>query len=182
MQDVYVSADAMTTLFLTDKTLEPIPEPIRMQPSVRLIVSFSEYIDFCRTWLQGKDKDYLSTPTAAIRKFLEEDNEAELIKCFYKDMAIAIGKELHYAEKYKKPRTAFYHTIDNPTKWLTVGEICTTVDQYTPVGISFLYPYLAARQFHLPATVQTENFFMWSYMIVLGWFGRCLPCKWIYTR
>jgi hypothetical protein len=180
MRDVYVTSDVMATLFLTDKEMERNPEPIRMQQSVMLNVEFEEYIDFCKTYLNVKD--YLSTPTVDIKRFLDIGDEESLLKCFYKDMAVAVGKEIHYAETYRKSATKFYHIVKDPSKIYTQEDICAIAYQFESVALSFLIPYLRSRDFGLPSKPSKSNIFMWNYMMLLGWYGMALSSKWMYKK
>jgi hypothetical protein len=180
MKEVFVTADTMATLLLTDPGMEKIPEPIRMQPTVRLVIDFSEYLDFCRAYLHRKD--YLATPTAVIKRFLETADEGELVKCFYRDMAVAVCKELHFARLYRKQATLFYHTFENPTKVRTAADICAGVNQYSPAAEAFLYPYMTGRGFTFLAGRERENVFMGCYARVLGWSGMASPSRWVYEK
>jgi hypothetical protein len=180
MKEVFVTSDVMATLFLTDKAMERKPEPIRMQPYVMLVVDFSEYLDFCRTYLHKKD--YLATPTSTIKLHLEEDNENKLLQCFYKDMAIAVAKELHFAELYKKSATMFCHTFSEECLIREKEWIATNAGEFGTVSEPFLRAFLNSKDFLLPQNFKNENMFMWNYARVLGWYGLVRAYKWEYGK
>jgi hypothetical protein len=179
MREVYVTSDVMATLFLTDRKMEIRPEPIRMQPSIQLVVGFSEYVDFCRVYLY--QRDYLVTSTQEIKAYLDNEDMPALLRCFYKDMAVAVAKELFFAEGYRKGATQFRHTLGTQAIRISKREILETYDQYSIVAGAFLKQYMGSKGFPFPPSVSSENKFMYAYAMLLGWHGVVLPSRWEYV-
>lgn len=120
-------AQNLATFFLLDPTLERSPEPIRFQPNVKVIIPFSEYIVFIDKYLDKRD--FLQTPTALLKAYLKEGNYYELGKCYYKDMAVAIIKELYYCSLYGRKPTKIRHDIEGSQYAISMDQIRSKYDK-----------------------------------------------------
>lgn len=174
-----VGNDNLAPILLLDKEMEEIPEPFRMQNNVLLIVSFNEYLAFIKNYL---DKvDYLSTPTSMLKRYVDRNDIPELTKAFFRDMAYAVAKELHYAEAVKKEATFIIHEMDctNVLSTSQVQSMFMGIKAYTETEI---YTYMQAKDFGLPRFFQEKNLFLWQYANVLYYFSKALGNSWVLNK
>jgi hypothetical protein len=109
MSKIYVTEDAIASVMVLDKRMETYPEPYRSRgTALEIVVSFEAYVKFITTYLDIED--YLATETVRLRYYYAHDNIVELRKCYYKDMAMAIMKELWYTGLDGQP-TRLSHSI-----------------------------------------------------------------------
>ena len=169
-----VSADSFATMLLLDKELEPIPEPVRLQPSLTLILSYDEYIQFCKLYLEKND--YLYYRTESIKSWLATDNKEMLLKSFYADVARAVLKELHFASVRGKKATHIAHFIHG-AKPLTKEDIENTYKDIQMFAANYVMPYMADRWFPVPQYfADKENQFLWKYAVVLMFYSQVPNC------
>jgi len=96
-------------------------EPFRLQPSLTLVVDFTEYLKFCRTEL-GFGYDWLSTSTGEIQYYIRELDHRQsemaykkLFKAFLRDIAFGQLKEIAIAEAVGQGATGIRHSVNSPT-------------------------------------------------------------------
>lgn len=169
-----VPSSCLAPLFVLDKEMEPYPDPFRLQGHVVMKVNYSDYVDFCKTAL---DKvDYLATPTATLKSYILHKDTSSLYSAFVKDMAIAISKEIHYAEAQAKAGTRYIH-------------FCYGVEEYTQDKIDSLFEqvgfqvgnilrqYMASKGFAIPNVISRYNVKQWQYAVVMYLYGSngCNP-------
>lgn len=88
--------DELASIIFLDQSFETYPEPYRGHSESEIQVSFDVYKNFIDQYLSVNN--YLSTPTLTLKYYLTWDKQESLCRCFYKDMAIAVAKEIWYAE------------------------------------------------------------------------------------
>lgn len=106
---IYAKEDVLASVIILDKTLEVYPEPYRSKGKNEIVVSFDAYRKFVDKYLDVSD--YLATDTPHLLAYSRTGMLDELCKCFYKDMALAIAKELWYTNQDATP-TRMTHEVD----------------------------------------------------------------------
>ena len=106
-----VQANSLSCLLNADSSVELIPEPFRMQSNVLFRVTYSEYSNYILS-LQNDSGIILMSNIDYLRSLASTDNP-KLYSCFLKDLAFAICKELHYAERYRKDASVILPTAYN---------------------------------------------------------------------
>lgn len=147
-----VDADSLAALMVLNRSLEKVPEPFRMQPDLYLDVCFDEYVRFIRIL---PDMDLLYLPTRQLKSFVEGRANAQLLKAFYIDMALAVGKELFFSEYSHRGATTIRHHFKTRAPQKQLGISSTTV--------LLLHKILGDKGFVLPATISARNQHHWQY-------------------
>lgn len=147
MQIHHVTSDSLAALMLMNKALEPYPEPFRLQPSITFVIPFKEYV----TWVMSlpRGSHLLYAETAKIQGAIESANMAALLRYFYADMAMALGKELHFAELYGKRASNIRHSFEG----VQVGKAPTVsarIREALPV-------ILSTKRFAIPVSGKIRN-------------------------
>ena len=164
-----VEADCLAALMVMDRELEPVPEPFRMQPDVELIVNFEEYLKFAQSL--PSDSTLLYFPTERLRQSVAARNEEALVKSFYIDMAMAVCKELFFAEYNGKSATVIRHEFCECR-----AEKSVTVTTDTVLLLSHI---LSAKGFGLPGTISPRNMQHWNYACKLLQDASKEPTRWV---
>lgn len=73
-----------------------------MQPDVEIVIDFGEYLKFVQSLPTGHSFLYFTVDE--LHQAVEAHNELALIKSFYTDTALAVCKELFFAESYARRR------------------------------------------------------------------------------
>lgn len=173
---ILVRADSLATLLLLDKSLEPIPEPFRCQKNLCCIVEFEEYCKFLDRYLANVD--YLATPTYLLKQYLRDGSEIQLRKAFYKDMAYAVCKELHYAERKHTVATRIIHTLRKDSLVTTANTLDREYLDVCNDTVYRIYQKMDELDFALPARFHSENFALWQYANLLYHHGTSFPVAW----
>ena len=148
MQEKVLTADELASVLILDKdhTLEPVPEPFRGQPTLRIVVPFNAYKEFLS--MLPKEFNMLSMK-------IDMSSESKLLKSFYTDMAFAVCKELYFAAYTNKQCTYIEHAFSEKHP------------QYTkPIqnqNVKLLCTLLARRGFPLATQIAPANKFRWVY-------------------
>lgn len=108
MSVINVTEDNLLSVLATNKELELYPEPYRSNGDMELVISFDVYLNFIQKYL-GVD-NYLSTPSLDLRFYLDHDMTDTLLRCFYKDIAVGVVKEIWYTDVNAQP-TKLTHTV-----------------------------------------------------------------------
>lgn len=108
MSVINVTEDNLLSVLATNKELELYPEPYRSNGDMELVISFDVYLNFIQKYL-GVD-NYLSTPSLDLRFYLDHDMTDTLLRCFYKDIAVGVIKEIWYTDVNAQP-TKLTHTV-----------------------------------------------------------------------
>lgn len=164
-----VEADSLAALMVLDRDLEPVPEPFRMQPDVEVVVNFEEYLKFVQSL--PSDATFLYFPTDKLHKSIEARNEQSLIKSFYIDVALAVCKELFFAEYYGRGATVIRHEFYDchNTKGISV----------MPDTQVLLLHILSEKGFTLPNAISNTNFRHWDYACKLLQDASKEPTRWV---
>lgn len=159
MQDKELTYENLAPLYILNKNLELTPDPFRLQgDKITFIVPFREYRKFIQKCL--RDVDYLYTPTRKLLEYDKTDNKSALYSSYLKDMAIAVCKELHYAEVAKKDATHYRH--------MSNGIVSLNQDYMHEVTLESnlqnqLRTYMSSHDFPLPRYFRTNNNSLWEY-------------------
>lgn len=110
MEVKQVDADSLASILYTNRQIERLPEPFRGQPHVTLLVDFEDYIRFVTSALGRVGYLYtsaseLTTLTSMYRREQSETTRMKLWSAFLKDMAMALLKEVWWAERLGKGAT-----------------------------------------------------------------------------
>lgn len=100
MTEQFVTANCLTCLLNQSREAEVYPEPFRMQPELMFRVSFSEYVKYVLA--TPLDTDVVLMSDITYLHNLASVRSPKLYSCFLADMAFAIGKEIFYAECFKR--------------------------------------------------------------------------------
>lgn len=159
----------MAALMVLDRSLEPKPEPFRMQPDVEIVIDFGEYLKFVQSLPTGHSFLYFTVDE--LHQAVEAHNELAPIKSFYTDTALAVCKELFFAESYAAGATAIRHGF------------CDVVDQkgvkYDTETADALKLICDKRGFTLPDRISAPNMKHWAYACTLLQDVRKGPTKWV---
>ena len=118
MQKIVVKSENLAPIMYMDKSLEIVPEPFRCQRGrLSLIIDFEEYVDYLRHYssiIPHARGNHLRT-RELIGNYDKNDLNAkkELFSKFMLDMALAVGKELHYCTAYSKGGTSITHRMSS---------------------------------------------------------------------
>ena len=164
-----VEADCLAALMVLDKSLEPVPEPFRMQPDVLLLVSFDEYKRFIESL--RPDDNVLYYETYKLQRAVCNDNERGLLKAFYVDMALSVGKELSFASMLDRDATNIRHTFaeEAPLRNIDV----------TQAASKNLRSLLYVRGFDIFTKLSLRNNAHWDYACKLIQAAMDGPTKWV---
>lgn len=164
-----VAADSLAALVVLDRDLEPVPEPFRMQPDVEVIVNFDEYLKFVQSL--PMDSAFLYFPMDKLHQSIEARNEQSLIKSFYIDVALAVCKELFFAEYYGKGATVIRHEFYDchDTKGISI----------MPNTEVLLLHILSEKGFPLPGVISRSNVRHWNYACKLLQDASKEPTRWV---
>lgn len=108
-----VKYDAMTCIISEDPTLELLPEPFRMQGGISFCVPYNEYKRYILT-LEDDCDAKLMTDVKILQRLAEQSSPI-LFRCFLKDMAYAICKEIFYASTRDKEASVIIPVADDAT-------------------------------------------------------------------
>lgn len=164
-----VEADCLAALMVLDRNLEPVPEPFRMQPDVELVVNFEEYLKFVQS-LPG-DCTFLYFPTDKLQKSIETRAEQSLLKAFYIDMALAVCKELFFAEYGGKGATIIRHEFYDCQSF-------KHIDVHPDTAL-LLTHILQSKNFVMPTTIRADNVKHWEYACRLLQDATAGPTRWV---
>lgn len=162
---IEATADCLASLLVLEIGLEQVPEPFRMQPKLRVEIGFKEYVDFI--YMLPEESSLLYSATSKLRNA----KPMELLKSFYTDVALGVGKELYFANRADRPATVIRHTIkgcDTPWK----GKISSQADP-------LLRTMLEAKGFALERNMKSTNILHWTYACKLISSCLGLPQKWV---
>ena len=148
-----VDADSLASVFVLNKDLEPVPDPFRLQPEMLFVIGFESYRKFVEHIPGSMNILYFTTNLLHTR--MSEGNETALLKSFYIDMALAICKELYFAEEYKADASCIRHAFP-----ILLAEKPIQIESKIPP----LLRDLAQRKgFPLPAALRIGNTPVGSY-------------------
>lgn len=164
-----IEADSLAALMVLNRELEPIPEPFRMQPDVEVVVNFEEYLKFVQSLPSNAQLLYF--PIDKLHQSIESHNEQSLIKSFYIDVALAVCKELFFAEYYGKGATVIRHEFYGcqESKGISV----------MPDIPLLLMHILSEKGFPLPNVISPTNSRHWSYACKLVQDASKEPTRWV---
>lgn len=152
---VILGYDQFAALMCMDSnhSMEPFPETFRCQPTLELVLPFSEYQKFLTSVPSGMPMLFRS-PADALKSPL---------KSYYGDMTMAVCKEIYFAEKFHSGCTVIRHQFD------VVSGNCPSFD---PRDFSApLQTVLEKRNYPVPYISQ-RNKAQWDYACLL--FACCI--------
>lgn len=159
--------DSLAPLYVLRKDLEETPDPFRLQGNkITFVVPFLEYQRFVKTNLRSAD--YLATPTKDLLMYIKTGDTVKLYASYLKDMAVAICKELHYAEAYNSDATHYMHKSDGDTYY--DQEFMHKVTLQSNLQEQ-LRQYMSTHGFPLPKTFKSDNHPLWEYANTLYYFS-----------
>lgn len=164
-----VEADRLAALMVLDRNLEPVPEPFRMQPEVELVINFDEYLKFIESLSSNCQLLYFTAD--ALHKAINTRNDQSLLRAFYVDMALAVSKELFFAEYTGKGSTVIRHEF----------YYCQEVrhPRASPETEGLLRQVLTDRGFGLPPVISMRNRRHWLYACDLLQSASETPVRWV---
>ena len=158
-RDKELTYENLAPLYILNKNFESTPDPFRLQgDKITFVVPFREYRRFIQKCL--REVDYLSTPTKVLLKYDKDNDTQSLYRSYLRDMAIAICKELHFAEKLDKDATHYRHSSN--------GTVSLGQDYMHTVTLASdlqgqLRDYMKSFDFPLPKTFRINNNNLWEY-------------------
>lgn len=166
---IEAEADRLAALVVMDRNLELIPEPFRMQPDVEVIVDFGEYLKFVQSLPTGHP--FLYFKVEEIQQAIEVHNELALLKSFYTDMALAVCKELSFAENNGTGATVIRHNFYDVKEQKNI--------KFTDETGNVLRLISEERGFPIPPRISSVNIPHWAYACKLLQDVRNSPTKWV---
>lgn len=143
---ITVDSEHLAPLLLCDADLEPVPEPIRMQPDLHLRIPFEEYIAFCKDWVA--ECNFLYYPTQDMIRFLREEDLPSLRKAFFFDVALAVSKELWYAYYREARPTNISHYYNGCVEQRSPSSFIMNTDSY-----HMLCSAMEDRKYRMPTSL-----------------------------
>jgi hypothetical protein len=166
---IAADADCLAALMVLDTEIGMEPEPFRMQPNLQISIDFEEYLKFVRAL--PPHRHILNSETYRIQEALAIQNERILLKSFYADMALAVCKELFFAEGARKEATEIRHTFCDlaPSKSITV-------DAGTPILLTSI---CEIKKYYIALPISVGNRSHWEYACKLLQDVTDGPTRWI---
>lgn len=104
------ATDSLACLLDLQSSLEPLPEPFRMQSNAILKLPFAVYT--CYISSMKTDSELTLVDGLHVRRVLADADSPKLYQYFLKDIAFAILKELCFAERFHEKATTIIPTSD----------------------------------------------------------------------
>lgn len=143
------TSDCLASILIVDYRLEQVPEPFRMQKDITIKIEFKEYMDF--VYMLPENSNVLYNSTSKLRS----TDSSGLLKAFYIDVALGVGKELFFAQTMGKPATKIRHAIS--------GCYVKNTNQIATNASSILMDLLEGRGFSIPGEFSGINKIHWDY-------------------
>jgi hypothetical protein len=178
-----VTSDALASLLLLEKELEPTPEPFRCQPNMQFAVDFEEYVTFCTNFL-GR-ADLLYTPYQKLHQLTREYRlgsdgaKRELWSAFLKDMAFAVLKELYWAESFGKGASSIIHTVQDCTTMLSEQDINLYFAKVKEVILPRAVSHFTSKGYVYPPQISVKNVKHFKYAVTMFYLAD-QPFYWSY--
>ena len=167
----YIDYRSLAPLIVVNKRFEETAEVFRCQPKVNFVITFQEYLKFIQYELG--ENDYLATKTSELKTYLRlyrqdlyrANAELKLFSSFLADIALAIGKELWYAENQGKVGTNITHEVVG-------GKILSDedIEQHfvgTKVEVKAqLFLELENKGYNFVKQISAENMHLFKYAVV----------------
>lgn len=164
MSEQYANATCLSCLFDTRRELEPIPEPFRLQQGMTFRVTLSAYTEYILS-LPDDANVILMTRLDTLKR-LASIKSPKLYNCFLRDVAVAILKEISYAEEY--------HTVASAILPASTGDNVVTVSYLlsTYAGVqdnveSGVREMLESLRYTLPQNISQDNKNLFNLAIIL---------------
>lgn len=168
MFECHAKSTDLLCLMSLDKTLEPYPEPFRMQPLLCVKVSPDIYREFILKLPEGADV-LITGQIEQIRHYAIIGSPL-LYNCFLREMAFVIAKEVYYAEKYQKECTRIVPSSPM-TRPISVPAIVATVDSHCSEAYALLLEIMNSYNFEFNKGISVKNeqhFKLASYLLHLS--------------
>ena len=118
---INVTDDKLASLIMCNKDMEDAPEPYRGNADNTIIVGLSVYNEFIDKYLSA-DNYWLTTDTPKLKHWRYCGDEDSICRSFYRDMSVAIMKELWYVKDGGVPTTIVHHidgVMEYPMEYIT---------------------------------------------------------------
>ncbi len=157
-----IAMDSLACLLDLNASLEPLPEPFRMQNIVLKLpyAIYTQYISSMRT-----DADLTLISGLHIRRELAEVHSNILYKYYLQDVAFAIMKELSFAEAYHERATIIIPTSDGEHK-LTCEQIASMFEFVKEEG-TVLIEAMRSLGFAFRRNISSNNISQFQTAVVL---------------
>ena len=152
----YATADEMLALMALGEGYSFEPEPFRMQPSMTIVVPYSEYVRF----IGSLPFNYTGLYTP-----IERMSPATSMRCYYLDMAMAVFKELYYSSRWYGQPTHIVHEVHDPQ--------IPCISIFRQEAYNEALRQLSIRQ--MPPLQEPVQSSMWAYMSTLMQASRLQP-------
>lgn len=187
MEKVVVKPDSLASLLVVNRELEEEAEEFRLQPKVNFVVDFNDYLKFIDKELNIGD--YLSLPMIVLKKqvklYQTEKSKASyefLKRAFFKDMSMAILKELHFAERYGKTVSFITHNISGTMDYqeVLINKIYETQAKEKSEGD--LIQKMYKKNYPIAFPVSESNQFALRYAVVLEFYASLGKTDWSFNK
>lgn len=186
MVEVYVEPSSLSSILVLDKELEPKPDMFRLQPNVVFKISFVNYLTYIRN-LKITD-NILMTKMETLKELIslydrgeKPRNGIDIQAAFIYNIAFAVGKELHFAQKYGRGASNIFHTLSS-------GDILTKADVEEYYGmvdnddIIYYLQTLKSRGFPIERPIPENILFNWKYAVICYSFAIRGNSNWYYNN
>lgn len=163
MLQQYAKAENLSCLLNMNRELETIPEPFRMQNNVIFKVTYSEYTDYVLS-LKFESQVKLLTDSSVLIN-MAHTKQPKLYNHFLQDMAMAIMKEVYFAEMCRKGGTVLLPVSFNNRNVL-VSNMLTMFNQCA-ASSSLLVSHFQSFGYMFPKVVSERNGHLFKLAVVL---------------
>lgn len=147
---INVTDDKLASLIMCNKDMEDTPEPYRGNADNTIIVGLSVYNEFIDKYLSA-DNYWLTTDTPKLKHWRYCGDEDSICRSFYRDMSVAIMKEIWYVKDGGVPTTIVHH-IDGVVEY-SMEDIIALARKFIPSlnkSRKDLFAYLRNCEYDVP--------------------------------
>lgn len=175
---VILTENNIASFVLTSIRWESIPEPYRMQPSVNFVIPFETYIAFLQKYLG--ETDVFLFKTEDIKECLNniEIYRHRLFRMFQKDVAIAMLKEVYFAESYGKCASNITHLVRDAKLEVSRKDLQGVADNITKLEQYSILKILKQRGYDLHLPVSERNIDLYNYAMTLWYMSSIKAPYW----
>ena len=164
-----VSANSFAALVACDIRLEPEPLLFRCQPNVEFVLRFQDYLAFRRT-TKDADKFLLSyyqskQPNKIVTPMTDDET---MQRSFLMDVAVALGKEVYYAESQNAEGTRIVHKIPKVAS-LSLKDIDEQLTSFSLADVEYYISFMIRQGYTFKSLTPEHNQKLWNYALLCAY-------------
>lgn len=170
----FVKANQLSCLMDVNIVSERFPEPFRLQPNVQYCVTYEEYINYVMSLRADSTVKLTQRITTLVD--MAQAEQMELYNCFLECMAVAIMKELHFAETYNCAGSVIIPVADtNPSLCSDLLSLhWKGASEQAPVFVQFCRKFCG---YYIPTKFNPKNEHLFRLAMVLFRISKLLKFK-----